>query len=175
MRVVGIKILKNKLPEFVRIAASGETVLVTDRTAQRVDGRTRSRPQRPVIYLDTSVAIAALLAEERRPAREFWDRPMASSRLLTYELWTAIHARALTRTHGEAAHALTDALTLLELDDEVLSRAFEPFPVPLRTLDALHLASMEYLRQLGITVELASYDSRLIAAARGMGFEIVEL
>jgi len=31
MRSVGIKVLKNKLSEFVRIAASGETVLVTDR------------------------------------------------------------------------------------------------------------------------------------------------
>ena len=31
MRVVGIKLLKNKLSEYVRIAASGETVLVTDR------------------------------------------------------------------------------------------------------------------------------------------------
>ena len=31
MRVVGIKELKNKLSEYVRIAASGERVLVTDR------------------------------------------------------------------------------------------------------------------------------------------------
>lgn len=31
MRSVGIKVLKNKLSEFVRIAAGGETVLVTDR------------------------------------------------------------------------------------------------------------------------------------------------
>lgn len=31
MRVVGIKVLKNKLSEYVKIAASGETVLVTDR------------------------------------------------------------------------------------------------------------------------------------------------
>ncbi len=31
MRAVGIKILKNKLSEYVRLAASGETVLVTDR------------------------------------------------------------------------------------------------------------------------------------------------
>ncbi len=31
MRVVGIKVLKNKLSEYVRIAASGERVLVTDR------------------------------------------------------------------------------------------------------------------------------------------------
>jgi len=31
MRSVGVKVLKNKLSEFVRIAAAGETVLVTDR------------------------------------------------------------------------------------------------------------------------------------------------
>lgn len=31
MRVVGLKVLKNKLSEFVRLAARGETVLVTDR------------------------------------------------------------------------------------------------------------------------------------------------
>jgi prevent-host-death family protein len=31
MRSVGIKTLKNRLSEYVRLAASGETVLVTDR------------------------------------------------------------------------------------------------------------------------------------------------
>lgn len=31
MRIVGLKVLKNKLSEYVRIAASGETVQVTDR------------------------------------------------------------------------------------------------------------------------------------------------
>jgi antitoxin (DNA-binding transcriptional repressor) of toxin-antitoxin stability system len=31
MRAVGLKVLKNKLSEYVRIVASGETVLVTDR------------------------------------------------------------------------------------------------------------------------------------------------
>ena len=31
MRSVGIKLLKNKLSEFIRLAAGGETVLVTDR------------------------------------------------------------------------------------------------------------------------------------------------
>jgi antitoxin (DNA-binding transcriptional repressor) of toxin-antitoxin stability system len=31
MRSVGLKMLKNKLSEYVRLAAGGETVLVTDR------------------------------------------------------------------------------------------------------------------------------------------------
>ena len=37
MRAVGLKVLKNKLSEYVRLAASGETVLVTnrDRVGQR--------------------------------------------------------------------------------------------------------------------------------------------
>jgi len=31
MRSVGLKILKNKLSEYVRLAAGGETILITDR------------------------------------------------------------------------------------------------------------------------------------------------
>jgi antitoxin (DNA-binding transcriptional repressor) of toxin-antitoxin stability system len=31
VRAVGLKVLKNKLAEYVRLAAAGETVLVTDR------------------------------------------------------------------------------------------------------------------------------------------------
>ena len=31
MRAVGLKVLKNKLSEYVRLVAGGETVLVTDR------------------------------------------------------------------------------------------------------------------------------------------------
>jgi len=31
MRAVGLKILKNRLSEYVRLAAGGETVLITDR------------------------------------------------------------------------------------------------------------------------------------------------
>jgi antitoxin (DNA-binding transcriptional repressor) of toxin-antitoxin stability system len=31
MRAVGLKVLKNKLSEYVRLASGGETVLITDR------------------------------------------------------------------------------------------------------------------------------------------------
>jgi hypothetical protein len=46
-----------------------------------------------VIYLDTSVAIAQLLAEMRQPPAALWDESLVSSRLLEYELWTQINAR----------------------------------------------------------------------------------
>ncbi len=47
MRSVGLKILKNKLSEYVRLAAGGETVLVTDRdrvVAEIVPPRTGRGP-----------------------------------------------------------------------------------------------------------------------------------
>ena len=54
----------------------------------------------------------------------------------------------------------------------VLARALEPWPVPLRTLDALHLATLVFLRDGGEPIELASYDHRLLAAARALGIPI---
>jgi hypothetical protein len=57
----------------------------------------------------------------------------------------------------------------------VLQRALEPFPTPLRTLDALHLATAEFLRRDIADVELASYDTRLVAAAGALNIKIAEL
>jgi hypothetical protein len=37
----------------------------------------------------------------------------------------------------------------------------------------MHLSSMDYLRRIGTEVELASYDSRLVHAARAMEFAVV--
>jgi len=44
-----------------------------------------------------------------------------------------------------------------------------------RTLDALHLATAEYLRRQGESVELASYDTRLLDGARALGMAIAVL
>jgi hypothetical protein len=128
-----------------------------------------------LIYLDTSVALAHILAEDRRPPDSLWAQPLAASRLLEYELWTRINARNLEGTHGEAARRLIERVALLELAAPVLARALDPFPAPVRTLDALHLASIEFLRVRGQSVELASYDDRLIAAARSLGISIAAL
>ena len=60
-------------------------------------------------------------------------------------------------------------IALLELTPPVLSRALAAFPVPLRTLDALHVASIEHLRGQAQNVELATYDRRMTDAARALG------
>lgn len=119
-----------------------------------------------MIYLDTSVAVAQLLVEDRRPPESLWGEPLISSRLLEYEVWIRIHAHRLAQSHGEDVRALLGRVALAELAPPVLARALEPFPSPVRTLDALHLATMEFLRAHGQVVQLASYDERQLAAAR---------
>ena len=128
-----------------------------------------------MIYLDTSVALAHLLAEDRRPADSLWQQPLVASRLLEYELWTRLNARRLGASHGELARRLVERLAILEMLPNVLARALEPFPAPVRTLDALHLASIEFLRARGQTIELASYDERLTVAAKAIGIPIAAL
>jgi len=125
-------------------------------------------------YLDSSVALAHLLGETRVPPLSLWQESLVSSRLLEYEVWTRIHARGLGRTHGDDVRALVGAVALLELSPLVLARATEPFPVAVRTLDALHLASMSFLRERGERVTLATYDERLAHAARALDFPVVE-
>jgi len=128
-----------------------------------------------VIYLDSSVALAQLLVEDRVPPERLWDEPLAASRLLEYEVWTRIHARRLGESHGDAVHALIGRIALVELAPPVLLRALDPFPCPVRTLDVLHLASIEFLRSQGQTPTLASYDARLVAAARALKIPIYDL
>ena len=128
-----------------------------------------------MIYLDTSVALAHLLVEDRSPPGVLWREPLTSSRLLEYEVWIRIHARKLARSHGDEVRALLGRVALIELTPPVLARALEPFPRPVRTLDALHLASMEFLRAHGQAIQLASYDERLTAAARALTIPLFRL
>jgi hypothetical protein len=128
-----------------------------------------------VIYLDSSVALAHLLLEDRLPPDALWQQPLTSSRLFEYEVWNRIHSRGLTPSHGQDVRALIGRVALIELDLPVLARALEPFPIPVRTLDALHLASIEFLRARRQTVELASYDERLLEAARALDIPIYAL
>jgi len=128
-----------------------------------------------MIYLDTSVALAHLLAEDRAPPAELWREPLVASRLLEYELWVRLQALDVMATHGESARTLLDRVAMLELIAPVLERAAAPFPAPVRTLDALHLASADFLRQQGAAVRVASYDRRLLAAAQAMGLGTYDL
>src|SRR2546426_37668 len=98
MRAVGLKILKNKLSEYVRLVTGGETVLITDR-----DG-----------------VVAELVAP---PTGRGHPLAVASSRLTEYEVWTRVHARTLGSSHGESVRLLLGRFGWLEVTPTVLARA----------------------------------------------------
>ncbi len=127
-----------------------------------------------MIYIDTSVALAQILAEDHHPSSSLWEQTLVTSRLLEYEVWNRIHARKLSESHSESVRLLLGRLAFVELAPPVLARALEPFPTTVRTLDALHLASLEFLRQHNQGVQLASYDERLTGAARALKIPVVE-
>ena len=68
-----------------------------------------------MIYVDTSVVLAQLLLESRRPSRSFWTQPLIASRLLEYEVWNRLHARPTNPQTEEAARTLIARISLVEL------------------------------------------------------------
>jgi len=70
MRAVGVKTLKNKLSEYIRLAAAGETVLVTDRD-RVVAELVPPRPGRAEAVVDAVLADAV---------RQGWLRPRVQAR-----------------------------------------------------------------------------------------------
>jgi predicted nucleic acid-binding protein len=122
-----------------------------------------------MIYLDSSVALAYLLAEDRFPPVSLWKQVLVSSRLLECEVWNRINAQQLQNSHGEAVRNLIGRVAMIEMVGPVLTRALQPFPAPVRTLDAIHLAALEFIRAQKQNVQLASYDERLVAVSRLLG------
>lgn len=120
------------------------------------------------VYLDTSAFIKLVRSEPEslslREALREHEADLISSILLSVE------GRRAARRYGEVAFrrantALT-AVTLLALDQAIIDLAGELEPLELRSLDALHLATM---LSLGGDVEIVyCYDSRLADAARAV-------
>jgi antitoxin (DNA-binding transcriptional repressor) of toxin-antitoxin stability system len=84
MRAVGLKILKNRLSEYVRLATGGETVLVTDRDRVVAELVPPDRNRSPVLADSllaeavrqgwiTPPALAAAGAPPRKPVMNFRD------------------------------------------------------------------------------------------------------
>ena len=127
-------------------------------------------------YVDTSVVLAYVFGEGRRPPPEFWTRDrLVSSRLTEFEGWVRTQAYGRADTHGSALAGAIAALDLVAIDDAACARCRAPFPVPVRTLDAIHLATIDFLRTRGLAVRLATYDERMRQAASAMNIPLVEL
>lgn len=134
-----------------------------------------------VTYLDSSVLLRPLLQRES-PLDLSTLEPFVTSRITRIEvlrvlerlhLQGTLRAKSLLHRMGQA-HSCFRRMPILELEDGILARAEAPMPVPVRALDALHLASALHLREVaGETPLFATHDRALADAARACGFEVV--
>ncbi len=126
-------------------------------------------------YIDTSVALALLLNEKRHPPASFWSTQKTSSRLLEYEIIVRLNALGLPPVAIKVAQDFLADVKLIDLDGPTLKRALQPFPVPLRTLDAIHLSTLVFLQGRGLKLQLATYDKRLARAAKAVGVSLASV
>ena len=134
------------------------------------------------VYLDTSTVLRVILGQP--DPLSVWGQwgEATTSEILGLEA-----PRAIDRLRFEAAigdddmGALQQALARVEstiatisLTRVVLRRAALPMTTPVKTLDAIHLASaMLFQEHSGRTLLFATHDARQTIAARALGFECV--
>ena len=97
------------------------------------------------------------------------ESPRTIDRLRLQGSLTADEAAARVRTVND----WLEAIDLVLLRPPVLNRASEPMPMPVGTLDALHLATALIWRdRMGPLPTMATHDTALGLAARAFGFDV---
>jgi predicted nucleic acid-binding protein len=126
------------------------------------------------MYLDSSALLKLLVEEAESPALADWITQHASAPPISSELATVEVVRAMRRLAPESladARALLSQLDLVPLSSEVVAKASDVGDPLLRTLDALHLASADSVREALSFIVV--YDHRLATAARAAGFDVI--
>jgi predicted nucleic acid-binding protein len=135
-----------------------------------------------IAYVDTSALLRLVLREPGALEELRSYDALVSSELVAVESARTIDRLRLqgSLTPDEAAARLRtvndwlEGIDLVLLRPPVLSRASDPMPMPLGTLDALHLATALIWRErLGPLAVLATHDTALAGAARAFGFDVL--
>ena len=137
------------------------------------------------LYAESSAVVAWLLGEDGRD--DVRERLSAARLVLTSDLTLIECDRVLHRAvtlgelnESEAAGRRTSVTTAAEhwavfaIDGEIVERARRAFPhEPIRTLDAIHLATALVARSAVTDLQLLSLDERMRANAARLGFDLV--
>jgi predicted nucleic acid-binding protein len=135
------------------------------------------------VFWESSVIVRIVVGQPR--PLDNWRNIMlpVASALVEIEVPRAIDAlrRAGKLTNGEAARAaaegreLVRASNLIEIDAAVRLRAAGPFSVPLRSLDAIHVATALIYRERNpeLALTFATHDERVARAAQAHGLTVI--
>jgi len=131
--------------------------------------------------MESSALVAALLEHDTAAMTAPAGTQHVTSAVTFAETGRAIvRARATGRLTASQEQAAVRALRTFErrcfvvdVERTVLARVRRPFPVePVRTLDALHLATMELLAEARQLVTVVTRDSRVRENAEAFGFTV---
>jgi predicted nucleic acid-binding protein len=135
-----------------------------------------------IAYLDSSVLLRVILGQ-RNALKEwsFIERGVASALVAGECLRTLDRVRlaegfddADVAAQREAVYRLIEAMEIVELTGPVLSRASQPLPTALGTLDALHLATaLLWREQVAEDLVMATHDGALATAAKASGLRVI--
>lgn len=135
------------------------------------------------MYIESSALLAALLEKDSAARTSLRGK---RRRRITSALTFAEASRALVRARVDGRLAPADeraALRWLQtfrrrcdvvaITDAVLARAGRPFTAePIRTLDAIHLATAELLGEPPQLITIVTRDNRIIQNAKALGYAV---
>lgn len=137
-----------------------------------------------IVYLDSSALLRLILREPQ--ALDLADLRSSES-IISSELLAIECPRTLDRLRLQGSLSIEEAairteilktwlesVDLVLLQRPILSRASEPFPTPLGTLDAMHLATALVWRdRMGQELTMATHDGGLAIASRAFGIPVL--
>ena len=133
-------------------------------------------------YIDTSALLRVVLREPGALDQLRSYEALVSSELIAVECRRTIDRLRVqgALTTEETAERLKivgdwlDGIDLVLVRPPVLSRASDPLPTPLGTLDAIHLATALMWRERMTPLDvIATHDTSLGLAARTFGFDVL--
>jgi predicted nucleic acid-binding protein len=136
------------------------------------------------VYAESSAVLAWILGQPGQDAVEQILRNadlVVASDLTLLECFRVFHRSKAAGLIDDAESAslfatlkrLSGSWVLVRIDDDVLERAGRPFPSePIRTLDAIHLATAVSISKSIGHLSLLTLDQRIIENAKDLGFEV---
>ena len=133
-------------------------------------------------YIESSALLAALLEQDAAAIQELRALGQRVTSALTFSeasralIRARVTGRLTPSQERQALRALRTferRIAVVALTNDILVRAGRPFPVePVRTLDAVHLATVELLGEPPQLVTIITRDERVRANARALGYMV---
>jgi predicted nucleic acid-binding protein len=135
-----------------------------------------------IAYIDSSVLLRVILGQADQLSEWKEVSRAVMSTLVEVECLRTLDrlrlkegiAPEVMAARREAVYQVLEEATLVEITRPVLSRASQPLPAPLGTLDAIHLATaLIWAESRDAVMVMATHDASLGLAARASGLRVI--